>query len=497
MNKLKLIFIVVIPLIIVIITLYAHYVEPYNVKIKETDIYSPKFFRNSPGIKIVQISDVHMKRLTDYEKKVAAKINRLEPDIILLTGDFFSSVKQFEPALVDSMRRDIEHVVRFITSLEAKHGIFVSRGNYDFSNDKELSDLIIEALDQNGIKVLANSGTFLEINGDSLYIGGVDFSGFPESEVTDFRVGVLNGNNVFQSLFSEKNSYSHYCYIKNSELWKDYIFTGRLRITETEKSGIGITFYSQFYRGLDKYYRLRQAGTGGTFQLLPHGTAVTGGHIDTGVSPDANAWYRFKITCKTLDHYTEMRAGVWPEGSPEPDEWTARAVDSSSSRLKTGTVGLWSGGEGKHQFDDLLVVNLNGDTLLHEDFEKSAPESNPVNWVDYNYGDEAIPVLTRDVDPALFTVLLSHSPDYVLTAQKYGVDLVLSGHTHGGQIRLPFIGPVVCNISLGRKYMRGFFYFDKTALYVTSGIGTVFMPLRLFCPPEITVINLLPESGRN
>ncbi len=496
MNKLKLILTVVIPVIILFTMIYAYYVEPYNVKIKKIDVFTQKFSQNSPGIKIVHISDVHMKRLSGYEVKVATKVNRLEPDVILLTGDFFSNVKVLEPGLVDSMRRDIKHIVHFITSLQAKHGIFVSRGNYDFSNDKEISDLFIEALDNKGIYTLTNRGIRLKINGDSLYICGVDFSGFPESEVTDFRVSNINGNNVQQALFSQKNSYSHFSYIKNSELWKNYVYTGRMRITQAEKSGIGITFYSQFYRGLDKYYRLRQAGKGGTFQFLPHGTTVSGGHIDTGFSPETNTWVRFKITCKTLNNYTEMRARVWPESSPEPDEWAAYAVDSSFTRLKTGTVGLWSGGGGRHQFDDLLVVNEIGDTLMYENFEKTGNGSNPENWVDYNYGNEAIPVLMRDVDPALFTVLLAHTPDYVLTAQKYGVDLVLSGHTHGGQVRLPVIGPIVCNIKLGRKYMQGFFNFDKTALYVTRGIGTVFLPLRLFCPPEITVIHLLPGNSK-
>ncbi len=476
--------------------IYGYYVEPNHVKTENIDIFSSKLSQDSPGIKIVHISDVHMKRLSDYEIKVVEKINRLEPDVIILTGDFFSSVKDLEPGLLDSMRRDIKNIVRFMTMLQAKKGIFVSRGNYDFSDDKEISDLFVEALDFNGITALTNRGTFVEINGDSLYLFGVDFPGFSKSEVADFRVADIEGNNALQVLFSEKNSYSHFAGIKNIGRWKDYLYSGRMRLTETEKSGIGITFYSQFNRGLDKYYRLRQAGKGGTFQLSPHGTTVTGEHIDTGYSPGPNTWVRFKIECKTLDNYTEMRARVWPENSPEPDEWTVYAVDSSSTRLKSGTVGLWSGGIGGRLFDDLIVVNVYGDTLLSEDFEKTKAGSNPENWVDYNYGNEAIPALMRGVDPSLFTVLLSHTPDYVLTAQKCKVDLVLAGHTHGGQACLPVIGPVVCNIKIGRKYMQGLHKFKNTSLYVTRGIGTVFLPLRLFCPPEITVINLLPESGK-
>jgi len=495
LNKIKLILVITLPLIFILVMCYAYFVEPYNIKVSKIEIHSPKFSLNFPGVKIVHISDLHINRMSDYEIKVADTINRLEPDIILLTGDYFSNLKILETTQLDTMRKEIKHILNFITSLHAEYGIFVSRGNYDFSNDKEISDLFIQALENKGINTLTNLGIRLKINNEPLYICGVDFPGFPKSEVADFRVSTINENKVLQSSFSKKNSCSHFFNIKNALVWKDYIYTGRMRLTETEKSGIGITFYSQFYRGYDKYYRLRQAGNGGTFHFSPHGTTISGDTFDTGFGPDKNTWIRFKIECKTLNDYTEMRAKVWTDFSPEPKEWSALAVDSSLARLKTGTVGVWSAGSAKFQFDDLLVVSETGDTLLYEDFQKTATETNPQNWVAYNYGYEAIPVLMQDVDPALFTILLSHTPDYVLTAQKYDIDLVLSGHTHGGQIRLPVIGPIFCNITLGRKYMQGLHDFNNTTLYVTRGIGTVFFPLRLFCSPEITLIHLLPESS--
>jgi hypothetical protein len=104
----------------------------------------------------------------------------------------------------------------------------------------------------------------------------------------------------------------------------------------------------------------------------------------------------------------------------------------------------------------------------------------------------AIPAAIRNV-PNAPVMLMSHAPDYVddLLTHPGGqaVDLVLSGHTHGGQIRLPFLGPMVLPL-MGRKYVDGLFRFGRTQLYVNRGLGTVGVPFRFACPPEITLITL-------
>ena len=90
-------------------------------------------------------------------------------------------------------------------------------------------------------------------------------------------------------------------------------------------------------------------------------------------------------------------------------------------------------------------------------------------------------------------ILLCHAPDYAdrLLTHPAGqaVDLMFSGHSHGGQIRLPLLGALVLP-PLGRKYIHGFFRIGQLQLYVNRGIGTVGLPFRFDCPPEITVITL-------
>lgn len=104
----------------------------------------------------------------------------------------------------------------------------------------------------------------------------------------------------------------------------------------------------------------------------------------------------------------------------------------------------------------------------------------------------AIPVSIRNV-PGEPLILMCHAPDYAdtLTASAPGqsVGLMLSGHTHGGQVRLPLAGPLVLP-PMGEKYVHGWFRFGAMQLYVNRGIGTVGVPFRLACPPEITLFTL-------
>ena len=93
----------------------------------------------------------------------------------------------------------------------------------------------------------------------------------------------------------------------------------------------------------------------------------------------------------------------------------------------------------------------------------------------------------RGDDPV---ILMAHEPDFLDHVAQYGgVDFMVSGHTHGGQVRLPFAGPTVLP-PLGRKYVEGFFQRGQTRLYVNRGLGTVGLPVRFMCRPEITVFTL-------
>jgi predicted MPP superfamily phosphohydrolase len=82
-------------------------------------------------------------------------------------------------------------------------------------------------------------------------------------------------------------------------------------------------------------------------------------------------------------------------------------------------------------------------------------------------------------------ILLSHSPDLFYKARDWGVDLMFSGHNHGGQIRLPLVGAVFVPSLYSRRFDRGFFRADQTLLYVNEGIAGMH-PVRYGCQPEIS-----------
>jgi predicted MPP superfamily phosphohydrolase len=91
------------------------------------------------------------------------------------------------------------------------------------------------------------------------------------------------------------------------------------------------------------------------------------------------------------------------------------------------------------------------------------------------------------VPASAFTVLLAHSPDIADNAVDYGFALQLSGHTHGGHLRLPLLGPFA-RPRYGRRYVMGQYRIGPMALYVSRGLGGV--PLRLLCRPEATIFTL-------
>jgi len=108
---------------------------------------------------------------------------------------------------------------------------------------------------------------------------------------------------------------------------------------------------------------------------------------------------------------------------------------------------------------------------------------------------------TRDPDlnltipsaPTAPVILMCHEPDYVDHVIHHPrfpyIDVMLSGHTHGGQVRLPAIGPLILP-PMGKKYIEGRFQFSHMELYVNRGLGTVGLPFRLNCPAEITHFTL-------
>jgi len=105
------------------------------------------------------------------------------------------------------------------------------------------------------------------------------------------------------------------------------------------------------------------------------------------------------------------------------------------------------------------------------------------------------------LDDSLFKLLLMHTPDGISEAVVRGIDLTLSGHTHGGQVKLPIVGALFTHSLLGRRMSHGYYAgkrlyqiigirAGRSQLYVTRGLGISGLALRFLCRPEMTVITL-------
>ena len=169
-----------------------------------------------------------------------------------------------------------------------------------------------------------------------------------------FAISDVAGTRAFGTASTASNIHSHYL-PTGTDPSGDYEVTGRMLVTDGA-GGVGITVLSD-YTESDAYYRLRRYGSTGAFELSPHGTTITGTTRST-VVPVAGNWYRFRIEASDSGSGTSVRAKVWTDGAPEPDQWQMSATDESTSRRVTGAVGMWAHGPGSKYIDDIQVTPL-------------------------------------------------------------------------------------------------------------------------------------------
>ncbi len=109
------------------------------------------------------------------------------------------------------------------------------------------------------------------------------------------------------------------------------------------------------------------------------------------------------------------------------------------------------------------------------------------------YGVGDLRAAARGVPDDAYRILLSHSPEVYRDAAEVGVDLLLAGHTHGGQICLPGGVPILTNAACPRQYVSGPWQHGRMSGYTSRGTGSSGVMARLFCPPEITIHQLMSE----
>ena len=187
------------------------------------------------------------------------------------------------------------------------------------------------------------------------------------------------------------------------------------------------------------------------------------------------------------------------------DRWLRRPLEPLTEALAglSAPLGVWAclGNHDRVRFKDRIGVLetalaeagitllVNQGTSLRDDLYLAAVD-------DYSTGRPNLGAALKDAPGRAASLLLCHQPDF-FPQMTMPTELTLTGHTHGGQVRLPFIGTPVTSSAYGERYLEGWApppnrRFGKA--YVVRGLGVSFLPLRLNCPAELAVFDIAPLS---
>jgi uncharacterized protein len=144
---------------------------------------------------------------------------------------------------------------------------------------------------------------------------------------------------------------------------------------------------------------------------------------------------------------------------------------------------------GNHDDERVMPAALarRGIRVLREDRLRLTKGGDSVDFIGIGYWTQRASKIQPLIDRAALPVLVAHDPRRLTEAHALGIPLVLSGHTHGGQVVVPPFGP------LNRfrfPIVAGSLRRDDTLLFVSRGIGTIYLPIRINCPPEVAILTL-------
>ncbi|MBC8439481.1 MAG: hypothetical protein H8D87_07340 [Deltaproteobacteria bacterium] len=305
-------------------------------------------------------------------------------------------------------------------------------------------------------------------------------------ELADFVLRTKSDGNKFLSATDTNlNSFLHYQVGSYQEL-NDYDFLGEFQFNSKD-GGLGLTFYSQYNRFSDQFYRIRWSGRSSVPEISPHGTGLLTGRVRARHPLLPEKLYQFRIRCKTETDATRISAKFWRKGDPEPFDWDINAFDSSASRLTSGTIGVWVNGPSVLKlFDNFIVQSADGDhVFVHENFDDSNLYNN--RWrTERNFTDE----ITSSQEDRV-SILLTHTPEIINNYSIKDFNLILTGDIYGGQVRWPWGTPLYWDKNLPKDWSSGLHNTIKDIpIYISKGVGFSRLPIRLFCRPEIVVFEL-------
>ena len=430
------------------------------------------------NLKFVHLSDLHISRFGHRERNLIRLVNKEKPDLVLITGDLVVNYENAFSGCLETLKR-----------VKARYGIYAVFGNADHTFNPIIHlHRFKNALDGINVTLLNNKNVELRLDNNSLYLVGVDdpfyhFDNFEEaiSGVPSNAPTILLAHSpdilfpradaLVINLLDSPSKRDHH----KKWGWKDsthfspengdvfFQNSGKhiLRVQSRQHGVLLDTILLNPYKEIDD--ALRGGDTEGIHRMLK--------------SPEAQEKYPELVIIPSSNVRFDRIFGKWRKVPDDSALFRSRMDDLPAQR--------------KWHFQPLMdpenffevEVYANRGTKYHVWIRMKAHNGSPKNDSVYlqfsDSSDENGKERYRIGNPAYSKERMS------------SVDLILAGHTHGGQIRIPFYGPVETMTSMGKKYAAGLHRIGETLLYVSRGVGTSMLPIRLFCPPEITVLSFI------
>jgi predicted MPP superfamily phosphohydrolase len=448
-----------------------------KIRVEKIRLKIPKFRGAETNLKFIHLTDLHISKFGYREKTLVSLVNREQPDIILITGD-----------LVVGFNNDFSACIQTLKKLKAKYGLFTVFGNAEHTfYPLEHQNNFIKSLKNLNVTLLNNQHVKLKLNGKTLYLVGVDdpfyhFDNFEEAiKGVPFEVPTILLAHSPDILFPRTDALAI------------NLLDSPYKINHFKKWGWeDSTYFSpddgDVYFKRDGIHTIRVQSRQDGVSL---DTILLNPYKDIDDRLEARDFKQINHLLTTKDVLTNY---------PDLIIISASQVDSNN------IYGKW-----KKEYDTSAIFNFRLDDLPPQKKWHFQPLIDPKDYFEVNFFSHKnikyhvwvrMKAYKGNIQNDSVYLQFSGSADkdgrkkYRIGKPAYSkdrmndVDLILTGHTHGGQIRIPCWGPIVTMTSIGKNYSSGLHRFGKSVLYVSRGVGTSVLPIRLFCPPEITVFNL-------
>jgi hypothetical protein len=452
-----------------IVVLYSVLVGANWIEVKKQEIVNSNLANILSDKKIVLISDLHIRDIGYRENNLIKKINNIGPDIVFIAGEFTGRGKK-----LDDYRSMVSNVSKVLKQIQSKYGVYAVLGEGDLYSPSSREHILRQALKNSGVTVLSNEIIEIDIDNKKLsLIGlGVRFAGI-------------------KKLFTNINKPSHPSILLSHR--PNFFMSGidALEVNLAESNEIGSdswVWQDDAYWSSDSAEIYFEHDGEHTIRILRREDGVAIDQIlltsDEHINPnqsdlDKNSCYikhDNDILITAHDINQQDIKGHWDKDTDDDACNNSMIADTPDfyNKVEVPTISP------KNYFE--ATFNAKRGIKYHVWLRMN---SNKVK-----YTSDSVYVQFSD---SIDTSGLARYQTGRTLKDIYSVDVILSGDTHGGQVRFPYSKELLNLLGVDMKYDQGIFDLEFTTLYVNRGIGWSGVPMRLFCRPEITQLSFVSQ----